>query len=94
MDTPIKTMIDYLNGLLKIEDNLIIQFKDAPPKEIQAIKDNWQQLNMIKEIALSLLEKEKSIIIEAYRVGGEDASGWKSLKESGDQYFSDTFNNQ
>jgi len=91
-NTPMQNMINFMNELLKIEDNLIVEYKDAPPKQIQDIKDNWQQLNRIKEIAITLLEKEKDVIMAAYRDGCEDG-GYAGVP-SGEEYFNSIFNNQ
>jgi len=104
MITPMQNMIAYMDGLLKIEDNLMVEFKDAPPNQIQGIKDNWQQLNMIKEIAIKLLEQERTVIIEAYNQGYRDGESTGELSnkneldiskfDDANNYFITTFTNQ
>ncbi len=52
----IEKMIEYLNGLLKIEDDLILT-NSKNEDAVKDIKENWQQLNRIKEMALTIQKK-------------------------------------
>lgn len=62
--TPMETMLEFMNGLLKIEDNLILQYSKQEHC-VKDVKENWQQLNMIKEMVITLLAKEKKQTKEA-----------------------------
>lgn len=68
--TPMATMLAFLNGMLKIEDNLILEYGDNP-KAVEDIKTNWQQLNKIKEMAIPLLEAERKMVVQARMTGDE-----------------------
>lgn len=52
----IEKMIEYLNGLLKIEDDLILTNSNNEVA-VKDIKENWQQLNMIREMAFTIQKK-------------------------------------
>lgn len=58
--TTIQLMIEYLNGLLDIEDKMIILYSNNQ-KAVEDIKKNWQQLNNIKTVAIQLLEKKSRL---------------------------------
>lgn len=89
MKTAMTNMIAYMDGLLKIEDGLILKYKDAPPQAIEEIKYNWQQLNRIKEIAIKLLDHERKQILDAHDRGYN--CGLLETGEHGENYFEKTF---
>ena len=91
LTTALQDVLEYINGLLKIEDKLILEYK-YNDKSVEDIKHNWQQLNRIKEVVLSRLEKEKNIIIQA----NTDSIDNERLTSSeiysiGEKYYNDNF---
>jgi hypothetical protein len=99
--TAMQEMIFYLNGLLKIEDKLLLEFKDNK-ESVKNIKENWQQLNRLKEISILLLKKEKEQIINSHvkclMIGIEKEgktkftdTDEKLVKQDIENYFDKTF---
>ena len=64
-NTAIESLVQFMDGLLGVEDNLIKEYGDNLDA-VKAIKDNWQQLNMIKQMIVSHKKVERKQIENAW----------------------------
>jgi hypothetical protein len=90
MKTAMGKMIEFLDGMLGIEDNLVIENKDNKAA-VEDIKRNWEQLNTIKGIALILQKQEKNQITKSFVAGVHTSASTITPIEEANDYFNNTF---
>lgn len=86
--TPIGTFLEFIDGLLKIEDKLIVKHgKDL--KAVEDIMANTEQLRRIQKMAKSLLPAEREAIEQAYSAGMEDGGAIEDMHSSKEIKYDD-----